>query len=148
MRTLPPPHGGRHLGFAMLAPRPRRRHGPQQLAETRTARRRTSADDAAALAVKLRPGVAVETAGLLGDPQQILVDLSTDAHLVVMGSRGREPLRTKLLGSVSSAVVKQARCPVLVRRPHPEGSRGAGVVVSADVARVRTCGCTTFLHTS
>ena len=93
---------------------------------------RSIADDAAALAVKLKPGVAVDTTAVLADPRQILVDLSTDAHMVVMGSRGRGPLRTMLLGSVSSAVVKQARCPVVVCRPHPEDSHGSGVVVGAD----------------
>jgi nucleotide-binding universal stress UspA family protein len=90
------------------------------------------ADDAAVLARKLTPDVAVEATGVLGDPRQVLVDVSTDAHLVVMGSRGRGPLRSMLLGSVSSAVVKQARCPVLVCRSGSDRAEGAGVVVGAD----------------
>ena len=93
---------------------------------------RSIADDAAALARKLAPDVAVEAAGRLGDPRQVLVDVSTGAHQVVMGSRGRGPLRSMLLGSVSSAVVKQARCPVVVCRSDSEGAHGAGVVVGAD----------------
>jgi len=93
---------------------------------------RSVADDAAALARKLTPDVAVEAAGLLGDPRQVLVDVSTGAHLVVMGSRGRGPLRSMLLGSVSSAVVKQARCPVVVCRSDSDRAQGAGVVVGAD----------------
>jgi nucleotide-binding universal stress UspA family protein len=49
-----------------------------------------------------------------------------------MGSRGRGPLRTILLGSVSSAVVKQAACPVVVCRPPSGNGDRAGVVVGAD----------------
>lgn len=93
---------------------------------------RSVAGDAAALARELTPDVAVEATGLLGDPRQVLVDVSTGAHLVVMGSRGRGPLRSMFLGSVSSAVVKQARCPVVVCRSDSDRAQGAGVVVGAD----------------
>ena len=93
---------------------------------------RSVAEDAAALARRLSPDVAVEATGLLGDPRQVLVEVSTDAHQLVMGSRGRGPLQSLLLGSVSSAVVKQARCPVVVCRSDPERAHGAGVVVGAD----------------
>jgi nucleotide-binding universal stress UspA family protein len=90
------------------------------------------AEEAAAFARQLTPGVVVEGMGVPGDPRQVLVDLSPQAHLLVMGSRGRGPLRTMLLGSVSSAVVKQARCPVVVCRPRRSSGPGAGVVVGAD----------------
>jgi nucleotide-binding universal stress UspA family protein len=93
---------------------------------------RSIAEDAATLALKLSPQITVQATGLLGDPRQVLVDGSTDAHLVVMGSRGRGPLRSMLLGSVSSAVVKQARCPVVVCRSDFDRAQGAGVVVGAD----------------
>lgn len=39
-----------------------------------------------------------------------------NVDLVVMGSRGRSGLRRTLLGSVASAVLSYARCPVLVVR--------------------------------
>jgi nucleotide-binding universal stress UspA family protein len=90
------------------------------------------ADEAAALVREVEPHVEVEAMVAPGDPRQVLVDLSSDAHMVVMGSRGRGPLRTMLLGSVSSAVVKHAECPVVVCRSRTGRPHGAGVVVGAD----------------
>ena len=90
------------------------------------------ADEAVALVREVDPDAEVEAMILPGDPRQVLVDLSSDAHLVVMGSRGRGPLRTMLLGSVSSAVVKHAGCPVVVCRSSSGRAHGAGVVAGAD----------------
>ena len=42
------------------------------------------------------------------------------AGLIVMGSRGRGPLKRALMGSVSDSVVRHAHCPVLVVRPEKE----------------------------
>jgi nucleotide-binding universal stress UspA family protein len=47
-------------------------------------------------------------------PAEALVDLSDDADLVVVGSRGRGGFSSLLLGSVSHAVVLHGRCPVVV----------------------------------
>jgi nucleotide-binding universal stress UspA family protein len=93
---------------------------------------RAVADQAVALVRRRAPELDVDALIRLGDAREVLIDLSTNAHLVVMGSRGRGPLRTMLLGSVSSAVVKQARCPVVVCRPRPAQGAGSGVVVGAD----------------
>jgi nucleotide-binding universal stress UspA family protein len=64
-----------------------------------------------------------------------LVDLSNDAKLIVVGTDGRGALARGLLGSVSSGLVRHARCPVAVihdgepRMPHPTN---APVLVGVD----------------
>ncbi|HEY8547201.1 MAG TPA: universal stress protein, partial [Acidimicrobiales bacterium] len=45
-----------------------------------------------------------------------LVDIAADADLLVVGSHGRTGLRRFLIGSVASAVVQHAACPVVVIR--------------------------------
>ncbi len=78
------------------------------------------------------PGVEVHEVFRLDDPRVVLLEMSRDAALVVLGSRGRGKLRSLLLGSVSVAVVSHAQCPVVVHRPGNPGLVRDGVVVGAD----------------
>lgn len=89
-------------------------------------------DEARALARQAGPEETVLGASVSGDPRQVLIDASNDAHLLVLGSRGRGTVRSMLLGSVSSTVSAHAACPVVVCRPTAPGEVRAGVVVGAD----------------
>ena len=72
----------------------------------------------AAVAWLERSALAVERAVLHGRPATLIVERAAEFHadLVVIGSRGRGPLTSMLLGSVSAEVVDHAPCPVLVVR--------------------------------
>jgi len=74
---------------------------------------RIVADAAAALAAD-----GVETRVLHGRAGDALCDFAAEigATAIVLGSRGRGPLRRALLGSVSDFVVRNAPCPVLIVR--------------------------------
>lgn len=66
----------------------------------------TIADD-----VEVHPQVKV------GPASQVLIDLSEDADLVVVGTRGRGGFVGLVLGSTSHQVTSHAKCPVLVVPP-------------------------------
>lgn len=91
-----------------------------------------AADVAAEVLRQEHPALHVRALQLAGDPREVLVGLSEDAHLLVLGSRGRGVLRSMLLGSVGAALSAHAHCPVVVCRPGVAGHAGAGVVVGAD----------------
>jgi len=90
------------------------------------------AADAVATAQQLRPGLEVGAHVTWGDPREVMADLSSRVHLLVVGSRGRGAVRSKLLGSVSATVARQAACPVVVCRPPGSAAGDAGVLVGAD----------------
>jgi len=84
-------------------------------------------------AVAIAPDLDVVTV-LSHDPARVaLVDASASAHVLVLGSRGRGPVSSAVLGSVSASVVRRATCPVVVCRP-PEARqpRANRVVVGVD----------------
>lgn len=67
-------------------------------------------------------GLAIETVLVEGRPGPALVDASTGADLLVVGSRGHGSFSGMMLGSVSLYCVTHAHCPVLVYRDgHPHG---------------------------
>jgi nucleotide-binding universal stress UspA family protein len=58
--------------------------------------------------------VTLECVRLEGSPSSELINETSNAGLLVMGSRGFGPIRRALLGSVSTAVIRHASCPVVV----------------------------------
>ena len=61
-------------------------------------------------------GIEAELIEAQGDPGAVIVEAAKDADLIVVGSRGLNPVQRILLGSVSSKVVHRAACDVLVVR--------------------------------
>jgi nucleotide-binding universal stress UspA family protein len=49
-----------------------------------------------------------------GDPAPALADRSRELDLLVLGSRGKSPVNAAVTGSVSTHVIRDAACPVLV----------------------------------
>jgi nucleotide-binding universal stress UspA family protein len=76
--------------------------------------RRKNLEEAKALPAER--GVDGETLEAQGDPGDVIVDNSKDADLVVVGSRGLNPVHRLLLGSVSSKVIQRAESDVLIVR--------------------------------
>jgi nucleotide-binding universal stress UspA family protein len=106
--------------------------------EARRSRRmaaRRVTDHALCVVRRAAPDLRVQVTMPLRDPQEALAGLSDIASLVVVGTRGRGPVRSRLLGSVSIGLAERAHCPVaVVRSTRPEpGQRGHVVVgVGAD----------------
>lgn len=76
-----------------------------------------------------RPVVAREV--VRATAAQALVEASRHADLVVVGTHGRGPVRSALLGSVSQSVIKHAECPVVVLPPvHAHETRAEEVAVA------------------
>jgi nucleotide-binding universal stress UspA family protein len=58
----------------------------------------------------------VQVHALVGHPASTLIGFSEGADLLVVGSRRPGPMSRLVLGSVSDAVARHARCPVAVIR--------------------------------
>jgi nucleotide-binding universal stress UspA family protein len=81
------------------------------------------------------PDVEVRTRVESGDPAGVLLDLSAQADLVVVGTRGRGGFVGRLLGSVSSALPAHAKCPTVVV-PLCVSERAEGVSGMRDIVVV------------
>lgn len=66
--------------------------------------------------------VAVETVLLSGDPEQVLIDESSDAALVCVGTDQRRWATDRLLGATETALATRAHCPVAIIRTNPDGT--------------------------
>jgi nucleotide-binding universal stress UspA family protein len=68
----------------------------------------------AAAASRRQPGVAVTTLLSLDPPADALIDLSSEAEMVVVGTRGSNGFTSTMLGSVSHRTAVHAHSPVAV----------------------------------
>lgn len=89
-------------------------------------------DRAAERVAELAPELDVHQVLWPADPRNALLAESADAATIVIGSRGRGPVASLLLGSVGVAVSKHAVCPVVVIRPRKTDATGDGVLVGVD----------------
>lgn len=101
------------------------------LASTDEALRRQAEDALAAMATPFSDrGWLVDRQVVAGRAATEILSAADGLHadLIVVGSRGRGPIRSMLLGSVSAEVADQARCSVLVAR----GPRASRLLVTTD----------------
>lgn len=82
--------------------------------------------------VSRQPGLVVHQIVRSTDARQALLDVSANASLIVVGSRGRGHVLSIALGSVSEEVVGRATCPVVVIRPRHGVIDPQGVLVGTD----------------
>jgi nucleotide-binding universal stress UspA family protein len=84
------------------------------------------------------PQLTIRSEVVTGDPREVLLDRSSAAYLLVVGSHGRGPVRSLLVGSVGAALARHATAPTVVVRGATGGTGGVvvGVESAAGVAPV------------
>jgi nucleotide-binding universal stress UspA family protein len=95
---------------------------------------------AARVALDQAPGINVITDLRVGGTAPVLIEISADAGLIVVGSRGLGGFKGLLLGSVSTQVSGHAHCPTVVVRSRP--SAAGPVVVGVDGSEPATTALT------
>lgn len=93
--------------------------------------------DAEARARGAAPNLAIRALSNLGAPVVTLVEMSSGYELLVMGSRGLGGFKGMLLGSVSTGVVANAHCSVVIVRGLGDDAHvdpAAPVVVGVDAS--------------
>jgi nucleotide-binding universal stress UspA family protein len=82
--------------------------------------------------VSRHPELVVHQSVRPTDPRQALLEVSADAAMIVVGSRGRGHVLSVVLGSVSEEVAGRASCPVVVIRSQHGVDARRGVLVGTD----------------
>ncbi|MCY7395706.1 MAG: universal stress protein [Nocardioides sp.] len=95
-------------------------------------RARVMLTEATSRVTAVHPGLVVHHVLSEADPREALLGLADEAAMIVLGSRGRGPVRSLLLGSVSVAVARLSSCPVVVLHPSGPAVTRRGVLVGVD----------------
>nr|BFE79430.1 hypothetical protein GCM10020093_020310 [Planobispora longispora] len=89
---------------------------PTPLVEDIAAAERKTAEQQLAPWRERHPQVEVDHVVLCGHPVRAICEVSREADLAVVGSRGRGAFGSAVLGSVSHGVLHHVHCPVAVVR--------------------------------
>lgn len=113
--------------------------GPPEVADALTRAGRSVLADATRRARQRAPGLATYDVLSQADPRNALLSEAARAGMVVLGSRGRGPVASLLLGSVGVAVSRHADCPVVVVRPQDADVPRRGILVGVDGTALDRC---------
>ena len=108
---------------------------PQELFDDLQSETMEKIDEARAIAHEVAPELKIGHTIAEGSPIDMLLDMSRDVTMIVMGSRGLGGLSGMVMGSVSAAVVSHASCPVVVVREDNtvnESTKYGPVVIGVD----------------
>ncbi|HHU66718.1 universal stress protein [Corynebacterium sp.] len=108
---------------------------PQELFDDLQSETMEKIDEARAVAHEVAPELKIGHTIAEGSPIDMLLDMSRDVTMIVMGSRGLGGLSGMVMGSVSAAVVSHASCPVVVVREDntvDESTKYGPVVIGVD----------------
>ena len=125
-RPLVVAHGAGALGMGELI------GGPLEAKELRREHGARVTEQAVALARRMAPGVEITDLTVVADPREMLLSLSREAAIVVVGTRGHGSIASLLLGSVSLSLTSYAECSVAVVRVRDTPAAGVAVGLACD----------------
>ncbi len=121
---------GAWSGWGMPAP------PPEDVGRRQEDQARKVVDDAIQVvdaAIEGNDRLPVSSEIMWSSPVPTLVDLTKETQMMVVGCRGQRAVARGLLGSVSTALVHHAHCPVaVIHDAQPFGPTGAPVLVGID----------------
>ena len=112
---------------------------PKELFEDLQAETLEKIEEGRAIAHEVAPELKIGHTVAEGSPIDMLLEMSQDVTMIVMGSRGMGGLSGMVMGSVSASVVSHAACPVVVVRENnnvTEMNKYGPVVVGVDGSEV------------
>lgn len=112
---------------------------PQELYDELTAETMEVIEKSRLVAEEVAPGLQIGYTIAEGAPIDMLLEISDEVTMIVMGSRGLGGLSSMVMGSVSAAVVSHAHCPVVVVREDnhvTETNKYGPVVVGVDGSEI------------